>query len=136
MVSVVGEIVASSIFFCSLGLINFCFFYENCQNMIMFKNHVLYTILVLPCYLLTLLYVILFYLLFCTVSSLLFVPYLLDPCNVNMSLSPTHLDYFLGGKIIIIYISGKYTTRKIHKNYIWDSSGLFSIISLVNLSMI
>ena len=25
----VGEIVASSIFFCSLGLINFCFFYEN-----------------------------------------------------------------------------------------------------------
>ena len=53
-----------------------------------------------------------------------------------MSLSPTHLDYFLGGKIIIIYISGKYTTRKIHKNYIWDPSGLFSIISLVNLSMI
>lgn len=40
----------------------------------LFKNHVLYTILVLPCYLLTLLYVILFYLLFCTVSSLLFVP--------------------------------------------------------------
>ena len=74
MVSMVGEIVASSIFLCSLGLINFCFFYENCQNMIMFKNNVLYTILVLPCYLLTLLYVILFYLLFCTVSSLLFVP--------------------------------------------------------------
>ena len=25
--------------------------------------------------------------------------------------------------------TGKYTTRKIHKNYIWDPSGLFSIIS-------
>ena len=30
----------------------------------------------------------------------------------------------------------KYTTRKIHKNYIRDPSGLFSIISLVSLSMI
>ena len=29
----------------------------------------------------------------------------------------------------------KYTTRKIHKNYIRDSSGLFSIISHVSLSM-
>ena len=30
----------------------------------------------------------------------------------------------------------KYTTCKIHKNYIRDSSGLFSIISHVSLSMI
>ena len=40
---------------------------------------------------------------------------------------------------LIIYwrecFSGKYTTRKIHKIYIRDSSGLFSIISHVNLSM-
>ena len=32
--------------------------------------------------------------------------------------------------------TGKYTTRKIHKNYIRDPSGLFSIISQVSLSMI
>ena len=32
--------------------------------------------------------------------------------------------------------TGKYTTRKIHKNYIRDTSGLFSIISHVSLSMI
>ena len=31
--------------------------------------------------------------------------------------------------------TGKYTTRKIHKRYIRDLSGLFSIISLVSLSM-
>ena len=31
--------------------------------------------------------------------------------------------------------TGKYTTRKIHKNYIWDASGLFSIISHVSLSI-
>ena len=31
--------------------------------------------------------------------------------------------------------TGKYTTRKIHKNYIQDPSGLFSIISQVSLSM-
>ena len=31
--------------------------------------------------------------------------------------------------------TGKYTTRKIHKNYIRDPSGLFSIISHVSLSM-
>ena len=31
--------------------------------------------------------------------------------------------------------AGKYTTRKIHKNYIRDPSGLFSIISHVSLSM-
>ena len=30
----------------------------------------------------------------------------------------------------------KYTTRKIHKNYIWDPSSLFSIISHASLSMI
>ena len=34
------------------------------------------------------------------------------------------------------YFTGKYTTRKIHKNYIRDPSGLFSIISHVSLSMI
>ena len=32
--------------------------------------------------------------------------------------------------------TGKYTARKIHKNYIRDPSGLFSIISHVSLSMI
>ena len=32
--------------------------------------------------------------------------------------------------------TGKYTTLKIHKNYIRDPSGLFSIISQVSLSMI
>ena len=31
--------------------------------------------------------------------------------------------------------TGKYTTRKIHKRYIRDPSGLFSIISQVSLSM-
>ena len=31
--------------------------------------------------------------------------------------------------------TGKYATRKIHKNYIRDPSGLFSIISHVSLSM-
>ena len=31
--------------------------------------------------------------------------------------------------------AGKYTTRKIHNNYIRDPSGLFSIISHVSLSM-
>ena len=34
------------------------------------------------------------------------------------------------------YFTEKYTTRKIHKNYIRDPSGLFSIISHVSLSMI
>ena len=33
------------------------------------------------------------------------------------------------------HFTGKYTTRKIHKNYIRDLSGLFSIISHVSLSM-
>ena len=41
--------------------------------------------------------------------------------------------------IILLYrherFTGKYTTRKIHKNYIRDRSGLFSIISHVSLSM-
>ena len=47
----------------------------------------------------------LFYSICCFVQCLhCFLFHLLDPCNVNMSLSPTHLDYFLGGKIIIIYI--------------------------------
>ena len=31
--------------------------------------------------------------------------------------------------------TGKYTNRKIHKNYIRDPSGLFPIISHVSLSM-
>ena len=31
--------------------------------------------------------------------------------------------------------TGKCTTRKIHKNYIWGPSGLFYIISHVSLSM-
>ena len=31
--------------------------------------------------------------------------------------------------------TGKYTTRKIHKNNIRDPSGLFSIISHLSLSM-
>ena len=31
--------------------------------------------------------------------------------------------------------TGKYTTRKIRKNFIRDKSGLFSIISHVSLSM-
>ena len=31
--------------------------------------------------------------------------------------------------------TGKYTTRKIHKNYIQDPSGLLSIISHVSLLM-
>ena len=53
----------------------------------------------------------------------------------------TSANYF----IIIIYLhllyrhgcfTEKYTTCKIHKNYIRDSSGLFSIISHVSLSMI
>ena len=43
-------------------------------------------------------------------------------------------------KCNLLYRNGcfteKYTTRKIHKNYIRDPSGLFSIISHVSLSMI
>ena len=31
--------------------------------------------------------------------------------------------------------TGKYPTRKIHKNYIRDPSGLFSVISHMSLSM-
>ena len=54
-----------------------------------------------------------------------------------------HMKTFLKtGVYIYIYLlyrherfSGKYTTRKIHKNYIWDTSGWFSIISHVSLSM-
>ena len=50
------------------------------------------------------------------------------------------LDYFSGEGIILLILfyrhecfTGKYTTRKIHKNYIQDPSGLFSIISHVSL---
>ena len=43
------------------------------------------------------------------------------------------------GNVILLYrrecFTGKYTTRKIHKNYIRDPSVLFSIISHVSLSM-
>ena len=46
---------------------------------------------------------------------------------------------FLKNIIFLLYrhecFTGKYTTRKIHKNYIRDPSGLFSIISQVSLSM-
>ena len=52
------------------------------------------------------------------------------------------LNYFIIIIFIYIYLlyrrecfTAKYTTRKIHKNYIWDPSGLFSIISHVSLSM-
>ena len=49
-------------------------------------------------------------------------------------------QYIWFKKCILLYRHGcfteKYTTRKIHKNYIWDPSGLFSIISNVSLSMI
>ena len=42
-------------------------------------------------------------------------------------------------ELILLYrhecFTGKYTTRNIHKNYIRDLSGLFSIISHVSLSM-
>ena len=31
--------------------------------------------------------------------------------------------------------TGKYTTRKIHKNYVRDPSGLFSVISHASLTM-
>ena len=48
----------------------------------------------------------------------------------------------ISGEMIHIYLlyrhecfTGKYTTRKIHKNYIRDLSGLLSIISHVSLSM-
>ena len=41
--------------------------------------------------------------------------------------------------IVLLYrhecFTGKYTTHKIHKNYIRDPSGLFSIISHVSLSI-
>ena len=52
---------------------------------------------------------------------------------------------FLSSSFLFIYFfllyrhecfTGKYTTRKIHKNYIWDPSGLFSIISHVSLSIV
>ena len=43
------------------------------------------------------------------------------------------------GYHILLYrhacFTGKYTTCKIHKNYIWDPSGLFSIILHVSLLM-
>ena len=50
------------------------------------------------------------------------------------------LNIFLYYSYILLHrqecFTGKYTTRKIHKNYIRDPSGLFSIISQVTLSMI
>ena len=49
--------------------------------------------------------------------------------------NPADIRYYY----ILLYrhecFDGKYTTRKIHKNYIRDLSGLFSIIPHVSLSM-
>ena len=44
--------------------------------------------------------------------------------------------YFYSNHVLLYRhkcFTGKYTTRKIHKNYIRDPSGLFSIISHVSL---
>ena len=53
---------------------------------------------------------------------------------------PTQSVCVADSYFILLYRHGcfteKYTTRKIHKNYIRDPSGLFSIISHVSLSMI
>ena len=50
------------------------------------------------------------------------------------------IDMFLTNQnaeiVACILLTGKYTTRKIHKNYIRDPSGLFYRISHVSLSMI
>ena len=48
----------------------------------------------------------------------------IEPQHIYSYLSYTHECF-----------TGKYTNRKIHKNYIRDPSGLFSIISHVSLSM-
>ena len=54
--------------------------------------------------------------------------------NITLFLRQWRLDYRS-----LLYrhecFTGKYTPRKIHKNYIQDPSGLFSIISHVSLSM-
>ena len=39
-------------------------------------------------------------------------------------------------RVLSILYNGKYTTRKIHTNHIQDLSGIFSISSLVKISMI
>ena len=61
----------------------------------------------------------------------------------NNRVNEAHNRFNLIAQFIYIYLlyrhecfTGKYTTRKIHKNYIRDPSGLFSIISHVSLSMI
>ena len=54
--------------------------------------------------------------------------------NGKLRMQKRGLSYF-----ILLYrhecFTGKYTTRKIHKNYIRDPTDLFSIISHVSLSM-
>ena len=60
--------------------------------------------------------------------------------DTNNSWIKPRTPHFLWRKLYLLYrhecFTGKYTTRKIHKNYIRDPSGLFSIISHVSLSMI
>ena len=70
----------------------------------------------------------------------------LTPANVSNSFASQSNIYSYntlsssgGDYYVLLYrhecFTEKYTTRKIHKNYIRDPSGLFSIISHVSLSM-
>ena len=58
-------------------------------------------------------------------------------CGFNQSEMGKYFEWIINGFIIYRHecFTGKYTTRKIHKNYIRNPSGLFSIISHVSLSM-
>ena len=64
---------------------------------------------------------------------------LVYPLSFTFTKKSVHVYIFFSLYFILLYrhecFNGKYTTRKIHKNYIRDPSGLFSIISHVSLSM-
>ena len=76
-------------------------------------------------------------------STAEFSMYIENVLKNTSSVKHSKLQYLKYNKVqryfILLYrhecFTGKYTTRKIHKNYIRDPSGLFSIISHVSLSM-
>ena len=61
------------------------------------------------------------------------------PLDLNKQIrAPEHIELPFFNKLLLHRherFTGKYATRKIHENYIWDPSGLHSIISHVSLSM-
>ena len=63
---------------------------------------------------------------------------IVNACSLEADIITNNCTYILA-EIALLYrhecSTGKYTTRKIHKNYIRDPSGLFFIISHVSLSI-